>query len=195
MKREVKSPEIRKKELVVAAFKLFSEKGYENTSVRDILHEVGGEVGMFYHYFKSKDEIFELAVDYYLDQFIADCSEICKNDSGSFQESLNFLVALQYASIMTFKEAWSNDCHWSMQNAIYKRTLDRLIPHIEILIKKAMDRNEMSLKFKDLDLHDTALFLVYGISAVLQGSDDRKEEPSDKQGAIRNLIYHFFISK
>ena len=167
----------------------------KKTSVRDILHEVGGEVGMFYHYFKSKDEIFELAIDSYLDQFISDCSEICRNDSGTFQETVNFLVALQYASIMTFKETWSDNCHWSIQNAIYKRTLDRLIPHVETLIKNSVYKNEMSFRVKELDLHDITLFLVYGISGVLQGSDERSEELTEKQGAIKNLVNKFFISK
>ena len=195
MKREVKPPEVRKKELIAAALKCFSENGYENTSVRDILKEVGGEVGMFYHYFKSKDEVFELAIDYYLDEFISDCSEICRDDSVTFQESLNFLIALQYASIMTFKETWSSDCHWSIQNGIYRRTLERLIPHVEILITNAINKNEMSLKIKKLDIHDVTLFLVFGISGVLQGADDKNEELNKKQATIRSLVNRFFMLK
>ena len=48
----------KKEALITTALKLFMENGYENTSVRMILNEVGGEVGMFYHYFKSKDALF-----------------------------------------------------------------------------------------------------------------------------------------
>lgn len=59
MARIVKKPEVRKDELLNAAEKLFIEKGYENTSVKDIYTEVNGSFGMFYHHFKSKEEVLE----------------------------------------------------------------------------------------------------------------------------------------
>ena len=46
-----KDPEVRKKELIDIATKLFEERGYERVSVRDILSEVNGAPGMFYYYF------------------------------------------------------------------------------------------------------------------------------------------------
>jgi len=59
MARVVKKPEVRKDELLDVAEKLFIEKGYENTSVKDIYSEVNGSFGMFYHHFKSKEEVLE----------------------------------------------------------------------------------------------------------------------------------------
>ncbi len=59
MSRIVKKPEIRKDELLDAAERLFVEKGYENTSVKDIYTEVNGSFGMFYHHFKSKEKVLE----------------------------------------------------------------------------------------------------------------------------------------
>ena len=56
MKRNSKKPEVRKQELIEIAAKLFAEKGYEAVSVRDILDVVDGAPGMFYYYFKSKNE-------------------------------------------------------------------------------------------------------------------------------------------
>ena len=57
MKKGSKPPEERRKELVDTAARLFAEKGYESVSVRDILNEVSGAPGMFYYYFKSKQDI------------------------------------------------------------------------------------------------------------------------------------------
>ncbi|WP_353096034.1 TetR/AcrR family transcriptional regulator [Tissierella praeacuta] len=59
MPRVVKKPDERKDELLDIAAKLFIEKGYENTSVRDIYTQVNGSFGMFYHHFKSKEEVLE----------------------------------------------------------------------------------------------------------------------------------------
>lgn len=45
--------------IVAAAFALFVEKGYENTSIQDIIDHLGGlSKGAIYHHFKSKEEIF-----------------------------------------------------------------------------------------------------------------------------------------
>lgn len=42
------------------SLKLFVEKGYDNTSIQDIINNLGGlSKGAIYHHFKSKEEIFE----------------------------------------------------------------------------------------------------------------------------------------
>lgn len=52
-----KTPEQWKKEILNAAQNLFTTKGYAETSVSDIMNIVGGAKGLFYHYFKSKEEV------------------------------------------------------------------------------------------------------------------------------------------
>lgn len=51
-----KRPEEWKKEILDAAESLFLSKGYEKTSVSDIMQAAGGTKGLFYHFFKSKEE-------------------------------------------------------------------------------------------------------------------------------------------
>ena len=42
------------------AFRLFMEKGYEHTSIQDIIDNLGGlSKGAIYHHFKSKEDILE----------------------------------------------------------------------------------------------------------------------------------------
>ncbi len=43
--------------IVSAAWKLFYDKGYENTTIEDIVWESGTSKGSFYHYFESKDAL------------------------------------------------------------------------------------------------------------------------------------------
>lgn len=52
-----KTPEQWKKEILDAARKLFVLKGYEETSISDIMDMVGGAKGMFYRCFQSKEEV------------------------------------------------------------------------------------------------------------------------------------------
>ena len=51
-----KGEESRKK-IIDAAEKLFSEKGFQNTSVQDVLDALGISKGGFYHYFETKMEL------------------------------------------------------------------------------------------------------------------------------------------
>ena len=46
-----------KKKIVSAAWQLFYDQGYENTTVDDIIELSGTSKGSFYHYFGGKDEL------------------------------------------------------------------------------------------------------------------------------------------
>ena len=53
-----KYPEETIQRILDVSFKLFMEKGYETTSIQDILKELGGLTkGAIYHHFKSKEDI------------------------------------------------------------------------------------------------------------------------------------------
>ena len=50
-----KYPEATKKLIIETAGRLFLEKGYEHTSIQDIIDNLGGlSKGAIYHHFKSK---------------------------------------------------------------------------------------------------------------------------------------------
>lgn len=55
-----KHPEETVNQILNVAYRLFMEKGYEHTSIQDILNNLGGlSKGAIYHHFKSKEEILE----------------------------------------------------------------------------------------------------------------------------------------
>ena len=52
-----KTPDEWRKEILNAAKMLFASKGYEETSISDIMDMAGGAKGMFYRFFQSKDDV------------------------------------------------------------------------------------------------------------------------------------------
>lgn len=59
-----KYPEETVQKILDAALKLFCEKGYEETTVLDIINNMGGMTrGAFYHHFKSKEEVLNALKD------------------------------------------------------------------------------------------------------------------------------------
>ena len=59
-----KYPEVTVERILDAAQRLFLVKGYENTTIQDIVDELGGLTkGAVYHHFKSKEEIMDAVGD------------------------------------------------------------------------------------------------------------------------------------
>ena len=54
---------ITKRKIFETAMKLFSEKGYEATSVEEITAVVGVAKGTLYYHFSNKEEIFNFLVE------------------------------------------------------------------------------------------------------------------------------------
>lgn len=59
-----KYPEVTEERILEAAQRLFLEKGYDNTTIQDIVDQLGGLTkGAVYHHFKSKEEILDKVGD------------------------------------------------------------------------------------------------------------------------------------
>ena len=55
----MKKGDLRKKEILRTAEQMFCRKGYEQTSIQDILDQMKTSKGSFYHHFVSKDALLE----------------------------------------------------------------------------------------------------------------------------------------
>jgi AcrR family transcriptional regulator len=71
-----KPPLERRAELVAAARKLFSEKGAGETSVSDIVREVGVAQGTFYWHFKSREDILNAVLEQMADEICGSLEKI-----------------------------------------------------------------------------------------------------------------------
>ncbi|MBS7008690.1 TetR/AcrR family transcriptional regulator [Anaerostipes sp.] len=93
-----KYPEETVQKILDASLKLFLEKGYEETTVLDIIGEMGGLTrGAFYHHFKSKEEVFDTLCEklfYETNPF----------DKAKKQKQLNGLEKLKFVLKTSFDE-------------------------------------------------------------------------------------------
>ena len=53
------NPEQTLEKILTVSYDLFSEKGYDKTSMQDIVNALGMSKGAIFHHFKSKDDIFD----------------------------------------------------------------------------------------------------------------------------------------
>lgn len=81
MARIVKEADERRSELIACAQKFFYTKGYEQTSITDIVNDVGVAKGTFYYYFGSKQDVLEGVVSSLAEQSQEITRPILNNES------------------------------------------------------------------------------------------------------------------
>ena len=86
----MKKGDARRGELLAASEKLFYTKGYENTSVQDILDAVGFSKGGFYHHFDSKLAVLEAICQQRAEEL---CQSATTAADLTASEKLNILLA------------------------------------------------------------------------------------------------------
>ncbi|MCR5727730.1 MAG: TetR/AcrR family transcriptional regulator [Lachnospiraceae bacterium] len=72
----MKKGEQRKQELLKIAYKMFIEKGYDNTSVDEIIAEAGIAKGTYYYYFPSKEDTLEAVIDMMINEEVANAKGV-----------------------------------------------------------------------------------------------------------------------
>ncbi|MBI9044958.1 MAG: TetR/AcrR family transcriptional regulator [Anaerolineaceae bacterium] len=93
MVRIVKKPEVRRLEILTAAHQLFENKGYEKTTMRDVMEAVGIAKGTIYHYFKSKEEILEAVVAYLVNEGVSHIQKQMQAASGNVIDKMRLLIS------------------------------------------------------------------------------------------------------
>lgn len=74
-----------KRRIVDAAWKLFYEKGYDDTTVEDIIRLSETSKGSFYYYFGSKDSLLDTLATI-LDEYYAELEKEIEEDMNSFDK-------------------------------------------------------------------------------------------------------------
>ena len=67
----MKKGEKRKQELLKIAYRMFVEKGYDNTSIDEIIARAGIAKGTYYYYFPSKEATLEAVIEMMIDEEVS----------------------------------------------------------------------------------------------------------------------------
>ncbi|MBX6376972.1 MAG: TetR family transcriptional regulator [Clostridia bacterium] len=85
-----------------AALHLFEEKGFDATSVQEIVDAAGVTKGAFYHYFQSKDDLVRLMHDQFIDYELSRARDILARGHSS-RRSLALLIEEILVSVEKYK--------------------------------------------------------------------------------------------
>lgn len=126
-----------KSRIAVVAWRLFHEKGYENTTIDEIILESGTSKGSFYHYYSGKDELLSALSDVF-DSWYEEIIQTLDPEMNSYDKLIYLcrcvhkriedeipveLLASLYASQVVTK----GDKHLINQNRFYYRIVNQLV--------------------------------------------------------------------
>ena len=166
MARTVKDPEERRQEFLVAAQKLFIENGYFKTSVDDICKEMGVAKGLFYYYFKSKEDLVEGIVDDLWDGAVDDYHKIRDRDDLNSLEKLMLFshirgeVKLQQTYLA---ELYISDPNSLLVQKLRERGTDILAPILAEIVSQGVEEGFFDTPWP----LEAARFLIRGSESLI----------------------------
>ena len=166
-------------EIIDEAMTLFFENGYEATSVRMIMNKVGGEIGMFYHYFKSKDELFDKVVDRFFQRYEEKFGALIKQ-CESPEEFVDAFLPL-YAGSMDEFDKLRGKMHWTTQYAMAAKTVMSLRPVVAEMLDRWKPDSGTSADI-------TAGQLLYGVSATIHSGDFAAMSTQEKRSCLLAFV-------
>lgn len=124
-----------KEKILEASYELFASKGYDETTVSDIIKMAGSSRGGFYHHFNSKEEILEAITDRYIEEFSGLYNAAIEKHIGSCVELFNDIFSIFYE----YKKGQIKD--WNKLEKIFSFKGNHVI-----LLKLARDFEELTTK-------------------------------------------------
>lgn len=186
MARSVKDPDERRREMIACAQKLFYSKGYERTTVGDIVDELDVAKGTFYYYFDSKLAVLEAMVDEVLSQSVALLHEIVADQTllvlEKWAQAFQMMFAWKAerrAEIVAILHAMQMDENMVLQNKVRTRTLQILSPEFARIVGQGVEAGVFQTEFVEESAVIT-LSIMQCLSDALYGillSPDNHENP------------------
>lgn len=176
-----------KEKILNAATKLFFENGFEATSVKMILAEANVVTGSFYHFFTSKENLFESVVEEFLQNYTKKVCSILGDDSLSVDTQFQlFMVEIRNASKTYYTVLHGDRLHWTIEHALHNKTIEALIPPLSELLERQMEKGMIESRIH-VDTVTLAAILVKGIEAIFHGNMDGRPERFESDIVEKNI--------
>ncbi len=142
-----------KKRIIDAAEKLFSQNGYQATSVQDVLDELSISKGGFYHYFETKMDLLAAVCNRRAEQWYGEGVQYVRAMRADSVEKLNAALRLMNtldretpALLGTITELTLSAQDASVRRELRIITLEMLVPLIEEILDAGAREKQFIVK-------------------------------------------------
>lgn len=138
--------------IIAVSAKLFVEKGYDKTSMQDIVDALGMSKGGIFHHFKSKEDIFNAVMERQFDQIIETINQWFEEMNGlTAKEKLRGLIKRNLMDDKIIKES-SNMVSSAIESpqiilAFTQNNVKKLAPIIADVIREGIEDGSIATSF------------------------------------------------
>ncbi len=183
----VGTSELRRKDLILqAAQKLFFSKGYEATSVGDLIAEAGVSKGGFYHYYKSKEQLLDDLVEVHTQKHIKAWRVICKDQSIGAVEKLKkvfgdsaMVKAKDYKFVLTMVRVYYQSGNLLLRDKLERYSAEVMTRELSSLIYEGIVEGVFDTAFPD-SVFKTLVFLFHSVQEEIVKLFLEYDETQDK---------------
>lgn len=153
-----------KDEILRVSKQMFFEKGFDGVTIRNIQREVGCEVGLFYYYFSSKDEVFDVVLTQEENQWRLAFEDMVEENGHDPRVCLKSLFECFFR--LSKQYITGDVLHRSIRSDICERMENVLADYIEEILKKT----GILLRISESSL---SVILSGGIGKLIFGCSER----------------------
>lgn len=186
MVRTVKTPEVRRAEILQAASGLFQEIGYESTSVDSIVRSAGIAKGTFYYYFKSKDEVLAALAQQLCAEMVARSQIIADDPQLGAIEKFCAIIASQNQTVEA-GQALVEDLHRPENCALHERSNIETVLAFGPILAAVVEQGNQEGVFQVDDPLSTVQFILAG-SLFLFGHQMFSWTPEEQAARMQAML-------
>lgn len=191
--------EKRKQELLKIAYRLIISKGYEETSIDEIIAEAQIAKGTFYYHFKSKEEMLEALINMMITEQTERAKQILSAPLPIPQKAVAIITSFRpNLDEATIQDALNRKDNIVMHEKINKRIIDEAVPILSEVVAEGIaqgilecdninERVRMTLIISS-DMFDHRSFTSADIDVFIDAVEKILGAKKDTFGFIRQLI-------
>ena len=166
---------VRKEAFVDAATRLMQAKGWEQTSVQDVLDELEASRGAFYHYFDSKQALLEAVIERMVDVGLGSVAPLAADESLRAVPKLEAIFGgigrwktERKALVLALLKTWISDDNAIVRDKFRRGLAGRIVPMLAAVVKQGIDEGT----FTATSPEETARILVMLLLGFQEAATD-----------------------
>jgi TetR/AcrR family transcriptional repressor of nem operon len=171
----------KRQQIIEIATKIVHSKGYESTSIQDILQAAQIGKGQFYYYFSSKQELGVAIIDYYFkiwhQLIVKNILEANKDPKVKIEEMLDFALQLHR------EDGCKSGCFFgnlalelSEHNELIREKLNQVfelwINHLTVILDEITQHEDLPIKTANQNLAQVIVSMIEGGILLMKNRQD-----------------------
>ena len=203
MGRIVKSPDVRRNEILDVAQRLFYSQGYEQTAVQDIINEIGIAKGTFYHHFNAKEALLDALMERLLEQSLDILAPIVDDETlpaldklHRFFDIASHLKLENETWIRALMPIWYQDNNAIMREKLRIISLNGVTPLLTQIIHQGIGEGVFRTDYPD-EIGRVIMQISQGLSDTLAKLilTSNKEPVTWEEVRRKVIVYHVAIAR